>query len=104
VLSRIDMSTNPPSIVNMGAGRHYGAANVSVSLTDTLSTGLFWYGNLSDMSGLVSPTLSWRPSDNIGMTVAVNHNFGGTGDEFTPVDISRRLSASLGFSLGGASF
>ncbi len=90
--------------LTMGAGRHYGAANVSVTLTDTLSTGLFWYGNLSDMSGLVSPTLSWRPSDNIRMTLAVNHNFGDTGDEFTPVDISRSLSASLGFSLGGASF
>ncbi len=91
-------------LVNMGAGRHYGAANVSVTLTDTLSTGLLWYGNLGDMSGMVSPTLSWRPSDNIGVTLAVNHNFGDTGDEFTPVDSSRRLSASLGFSLGGARF
>ena len=90
--------------LNMGAGRHYGAANVSVTLTDTLSTGLFWYGNLSDMSGLVSPTLSWRPSDNLGITLALNYNYGGPGSEFTWQQGGDSLSASLGFSLGGASF
>lgn len=103
VLSPIDR-TNPPSFVNMGAGRHYGAANVSVTLTDTLSTGAFWYSNLSDMSGMVSPTLSWRPSDNIGMTLALNYNYGGPGSEFTWQQGGDSLSASLGFSLGGASF
>jgi hypothetical protein len=85
------------------SGLHYSAVNLSVTLTDTVSSRVFWYGNLSDGSGFVSPSLSWRPADYVGINVGMNYNYGGVdGGEFAP--IGDMLSASLSLSLGGAGF
>ncbi|AEV30669.1 hypothetical protein SpiGrapes_2919 [Sphaerochaeta pleomorpha str. Grapes] len=81
---------------------HYAASSVSVSLTDSLSAGLFWIGNMGDLSGWLKPSLTWKPVDYISMAFGLNYLYGGLGDQFSP--IGRSISASLGFTLGGTDF
>ena len=90
-----------PTAVNESES-HYAACSVSVSLTDTLSTGLFWIGNMGDHSGWLKPSLTWKPVDYISMTVGLDYLYGGMGDQFSPM--GRSISASLGFTLGGTDF
>ncbi len=58
-------------------GAHYGAANLSVSLTDELSAGVFWYGNMSDLSGIVTPVVRWAADENISISLNAILNYGG---------------------------
>ena len=74
--------------------QQYGAANLSVSFTDTLSAGVLWSGNMGDLSGLVWPTVSWSPDDYVSIALGVAYTYG---------DI-RSLAATLEFSLGGSNF
>ena len=90
-----------------GNKSHYAASSVSVSLTDSLSAGLFWIGNMGDLSGWLKPSLTWKPVEYISMTVGLNYLYGGTGDEFTtmnPLQTGQSVSASFGFTLGGTDF
>ena len=85
------------------SGLHYAAANLSVTLTDTISSRVFWYGNLSDGSGFVNPSLAWNPADYMSINAGLNYNYGGVDrGEFAPA--GDMLSASLSLSLGGAGF
>ena len=85
------------------SGLHYAAANLSVTLTDTISSRVFWYGNLSDGSGFVNPSLAWKPADYMGINVGLNYNYGGVdGGEFAP--FGDMFSASLSLSFGGTGF
>ncbi len=81
---------------------HYGAANLSVSLTSKLSTGLFWYGNMSDLSGILKPSLTWQPADHVSTSLGLNYLYGDMGDELSP--FGKALAASVTFTLGGTSF
>ncbi|MFA7019455.1 MAG: hypothetical protein WC239_10780, partial [Sphaerochaetaceae bacterium] len=83
-------------------GYHYGATSVSFMLTKKVSVGLFWYGNMEDLSGLVKPSITWKPVDAVSMTLGLNGTYGDIGDEFTMV--GRMLGVSLGFTLGEANF
>lgn len=71
-------------------------------LTKKVSVGLFWYGNMEDLSGLVKPSITWKPVDAVSMTLGLNGTYGDIGDEFTMV--GRMLGVSLGFTLGEANF
>ena len=85
-----------PTAVNSDLD-HAAAAYASVSLTDSLSVGIFWLGYLSDYSGVLNPSLTWSPVDYIQMTFDVSLPYGGLGNnQFT--------TFSLGFSLGGTDF
>jgi len=85
-------------------GKHYGGANLSVTLTDTISTGVFWYGNMSDLSGLVRPSVTWNPSDYVKVSFSLNMNYGkGDTTEFTQL-VGHTIVPSLSIILGGASF
>jgi len=88
-------------------GKHYGGANLSVTLTDTVSTGVFWYGNMSDLSGLVRPSITWSPSDYVSISFSLNMNYGKGATEFTQKNghaIGHTIVPSLSIILGGASF
>jgi len=65
-------------------GRHYLAA--SVAWTDirasNVDLGLFYEGNLSDGSGVVSPFASWTPFPYATLTVAPYVAYGAGGSEF----------------------
>ncbi len=85
--------------------QHYAAANVSVSLSKTFSTGLFWYGNMSDLSGLVTPSITWSPKDYFSVSLGLSTTYGEPGDEFVPLMLgNKKISATLGFTLGGTGF
>ena len=65
-------------------GRHYGAAVASWSnIRDSnVSLSLFWEGNLSDGSGIVSPSVSYQPFDYASFTAATHVAYGGDGTPF----------------------
>ncbi|MCF7934493.1 MAG: hypothetical protein K9L73_06845 [Spirochaetia bacterium] len=96
------------SFINSGA--HYGAANLSVSLTDELSAGVFWYGNMSDLSGMVRPVVSWTVDDTIRISLDASITYGDAGDQFTPdiplgeMTLGHVIIPTLSISLGGAQF
>lgn len=114
--SRDDLLALPDS----NPAKHYGAGNISLSLTDSLSTGVFWYGNLNDASGLLSPSITCSFSDYISMNLGLQYNYGEIGDEFVPdydlfsavnpelaaagKESGNTAAVTLEFSLGGASF
>jgi hypothetical protein len=81
---------------------HYGATYLSVTHTDTLSTGLLWYGNMGDLSGILRPSFTWSPTDYISLSFYLSYLYGGTGDQFS--SYGQYLSASVGFTLGGTDF
>ena len=79
---------------------------------EDLSLALFGYMNLSDLSGIVSLSVSWELFDKLTISGMVRATFGGPGDELT--DPTARVSGetevfpTLGFtltaSLGSGSF
>ena len=85
-------------------GRHYGAASFRWSgmFQSDFSFSVFYLGNLSDGSGMVKPSLSFKGWDDIDITVGLSYNYGEAGDEYTPFGDS--VSASLSVSLGGTAF
>jgi hypothetical protein len=90
-------------------GKHYGAVLVSATFTDTLSASVMWYGNMSDFSGLVQPSLTWNPTDEVAVSLGLACTYGKAGSEFT-LDLTdllhnnRYIAATLGFTLGASSF
>ena len=90
------------AVPGVNSGYHYGGANLSVSLTDTISTGAAFYGNLEDMSGIVTPSISWRMADHVSTSLSTMIPFGDDGDQYGA--LSGNIATSLTFSLGGTSF
>jgi len=93
----------------MSPGRHYGAVLVSATFTDTLSANVMWYGNMSDFSGLVQPSLTWSPTDEVAVSLGLACTYGKAGSEFTLAfpnftSNNRYIAATLGFTLGASSF
>lgn len=98
-------------------GQHYGALALSwneIAETD-LSANLFWIGNLTDGSGIISPTLSWSIIDRLSASAGVRMTYGASGTEFAdpaglfaqdPEDNPQdpTFSLTLQFSIGGGSF
>lgn len=73
----------PGDLVNWG--RHYLGATLSVGgfLLDELSFALFGLVNLADLSGIVSPSLSFGVLDRFSLSASARLTFGGERDEFT---------------------
>jgi hypothetical protein len=86
------------------ASPHY--ATVVASLSEVfgtdLSAGLLWQGNLSDGSGLVAPSLTYRLFERGSITAQTTIAYGPDDREFT--NLGARMSASLSVSLGSGSF
>lgn len=95
-LSRADVTTLP--------GRHYAAAslNVSIGADADWSTGALWIANLSDGSGRIAPSVTFRPADRLSLRAAATVTYGEDGAEMTP--FGNRVGASITATLGSGSF
>jgi hypothetical protein len=86
------------------SGRHYAAGQVSWTdiLGSKVDLALFYEGNLSDGSGVTSPSIAFTPFRYLTMTFAPYITYGGDGTEF--VSMFGRLSLSMKLTLGTGSF
>lgn len=95
-LSPADLTTLP--------GQHYAAASLNLSLgtRSDWSAGALWITNLSDGSGRVAPSVTFRPADRFSLRAAATLTYGEAGAEMTP--LGNRVGASLTATLGSGSF
>ncbi len=89
-----------------GSGRHYAAFSVSKSelFLDDLSASAFLLANLSDFSGLVRPSLSYRLFKGMSASLSASFAFGGKDGEYIVLNDGPAMSWSFGLSLGSGSF
>lgn len=98
-------------------GQHYGALIASFSsIADTdLSCSVFWLGNLTDGSGIISPSLSWNIFDHASVSFGTRFTYGASGTEYgdtaslfahDPEEEPQRpiFAVQVDLSLGGGSF
>ena len=66
-------------------GRHYAGATASVSglFLDDLSVSAFALVNLSDLSGIATPAVSYRFLDRLTLSLSARFTFGPAGGEYT---------------------
>ena len=85
-------------------GRHYAAASLNVALGRGAdwSAGVFWLSNLSDGSGRVAPSLTFRPLDQFSLRAGATLTYGPDGAEMTP--FGSRVGATLTATLGSGRF
>ena len=85
-------------------GRHYAAASLNVALGRGAdwSAGVFWLSNLSDGSGQVSPSLTFRPLDQFSLRAGATVTYGPDGAEMTP--FGSRVGVTLTATLGSGRF
>jgi hypothetical protein len=82
-------------------GEHYAFASVSKSdiLPDTfgmdkLSASLIAISNLSDLSGIVMPSLTWTFFDYMSLKTGLSFNFGEGGDEYIVYGVGEGYGAT----------
>ena len=82
-------------------GRHYtGASFVWNGIADhDLSTHLFWIANMSDHSGVVQPSLTWRALEHLELSLGATIGYGSETTEY-----HERVAVTLGVSLGIGGF
>ena len=85
-------------------GRHYAAASLNVALGRDAdwSAGVFWLSNLSDGSGRVAPSLTFRPLDQFSLRAGATLTYGPDGAEMTP--FGSRVAATLTATIGSGRF
>ncbi len=83
--------------------RNYGAAVASWSnIKDSnVTLSLFWEGNFTDGSGIVSPSVSYKLFDHASLTAATHIAYGGQSTQFMQTG---HMSVSLQASLGTGDF
>jgi len=87
-------TTNSSSIDRMRFGEHYAFASLSRTelFTEKLSAMVFAMSNLSDLSGFVSPSLTYRFFDFVSLQVGAVFNWGEPGSEFIVASPASGLS------------
>ena len=82
-------------------GEHYaGASAVWQGIADgDLSAGLYWIGNLSDGSGVVRPSLTYRLLEHAELSLGARVGYGTDATEY-----AESVAVTLGASLGIGSF
>lgn len=84
------------------SGFHYGGAIASFSFNGDVSTSVLWYGNLGDGSGIVTPSISWSPDENISLALGAGYTY---GDDDGQMSLGgSRLAPYIAVSLGGEDF
>lgn len=88
------------------SGRHYAALTVSKSelFLDDLSLSVFGFANLSDFSGFVKPTLSYRFFTGMSMSASAQFTLGFENGEYVVLNDGQAMSLSLALTLGSGSF
>ena len=90
-------------------GRHYLAASIGwYELLDSdFSLSLLYLANLSDRSGLITPTVTWEPIDHVSLSTGFRFSYGESGDEYGPNEYDPAagpLAWTFTVSLGGGRF
>jgi hypothetical protein len=87
-------------------GRHYLAASIGWSelLDSDFGLSLLYVANLSDGSGLITPTVTWDPIDYVSLSTGLRISYSNepSGDEYAPT--GGALAYTLGVSLGAGRF
>ncbi len=85
-------------------GRHYlaGALSWSDIHSSGVDLGLFYEGNLSDGSGVISPSVAYTPFQYFTVSLAPYMSYGGQNTEF--VSLFGYLSLSLKLTVGEGAF
>ncbi len=75
---------NPSAIDRMRIGMHYGFLSFSWGqfLQEDLTATVYAISNLSDGSGMVSPSLTWQMFDYMAVSIGATFTFGPPGSEF----------------------
>ena len=90
-------------------GRHYVAASVNWSgmFDSDVSISIFGLVNLSDQSGIVTPSVQFPVLDTMSVSISGRLTFGNTGDEYTnpsalidPEAVPKGGTASISVSVG----
>ena len=63
---------------------------------------MFWISSLSDLSARLSPSVTFRPADQLSLRAAATVTYGEDGAEMTP--FGSRVGASLTATLGSGRF
>ena len=87
-------------------GRHYAAASLTKSelVTDDLSVGLFAFANLSDLSGFVTPSVSYELFDKASLELSATFVFGSGDSEYVVLNEGAALTLGFKASLGSGTF
>ncbi len=87
-----------------GSGQHYAALNLSKGkiLGDEVSASLIVLASLSDFSGFIKPSASWRVADNLSLSLSPMFVFGEADDEYPLLSGGAAVSLSLGATVSGS--
>ena len=92
---------NVDQIDRIKLGTHYAFASISKTDilpdrlgSDKLSASLIAIANLSDMSGIVMPSLTWTFFDYMSLKTGVSFNFGEAGDEYITYGVGEGYGAT----------
>jgi hypothetical protein len=90
--------------VILGSGLHYAAVNISKGeiFWEDLSVSALVLANLSDFSGIVKPSATWKFSDNFSITASPTFVFGPEDGEYSFLSGGPKATLSLGAKLSGA--
>lgn len=92
----------------LGSGRHYGALSMTRSgIFDTerdVDLSILGLWNLSDSSGLVRPSITWKLADRISLGAALLFVFGEEKSEYAVLSGGNPASLTLTLSAGSGRF
>lgn len=90
----------------LSSGRHYGALTLSKSelFVDDLSASVLALANLSDLSAIVKPTLSYAFFDGLSLSASATFALGFDDGEYVVLNDGRAMSLSLTLTMGTGSF
>ncbi len=88
----------------LGSGRHYAAMNLSLGKVfhEDVSISILAIANISDLSGIVRPSLSWSALDNFKLSLSATTIFGAETGEYVLLSGGGKLALSIGGTVSGS--
>lgn len=86
-------------VLPLTVGRHYAALSVSGTSSSlrNVTPSVFWLGNLSDGSGMVTFSLGYTGWKDVRPSVSVSRMYGAAGSELAPTGPSTRFTVGVSF-------